>query len=94
MPKVDRETLEKLIDYHHFHGDTDVRCIKVFKAARGIEYYLMRFNDANCLKYSSIDTLMPGKDEAYVFEMISAMREYEKGMIEQALLIINGEDDA
>lgn len=89
MPKVDDETLKKLIEYHHFHGDTNVRCIKVFKAARGIEYYLMRFNDENGLKYSSIDTLMHGKYEAYVFEMISSMRDHEKGMIEQALLIIN-----
>lgn len=89
MPKVDGETLKKLIEYHEFHGDTDVRCIKVFKAARGIGYYLMRFNDENGLKYSSIDTLMPGKYEAYVFEMISSMRDHEKGMIEQALLIIN-----
>lgn len=93
MKKVDGDILKKLVEYHTFHGDTDVRCIKVFKAARGAEYYLMRFDNEHGMKYSSIDTLMPGKDEAYVFEMISSMRDHEKGMIEQALLIINVEDD-
>lgn len=93
MKKVDGETLEKLIEYHHFHGDTNVQCRRVYTDHHGFDHYLMRFGNEQGVKYSSIDTLMPGKDEAYVTEMFSAKREDEKKMIEQALRIINAEDD-
>lgn len=93
MKKVDGDILKKLVEYHEFHGDTDARCIRVFKASRGVEYYLMRFNDEHGSKYSSIDTIFCGKDESYVSEFFSARRENEKKMIERAIAFFNEEDE-
>ena len=93
MKKVDGETLKKLVEYHEFHGDTDARCIRVFKASRGVEYYLMRFNDEYGVKYSSIDTILWGDDESYGSEFFSARRENEKKMIERAIAFFNKEDE-
>lgn len=92
MIELDGDILKKLVEYHTFHGDTDARCIKVFKAANGFEYYLMRFNDEYGVKYSSIDTIFSGKDESYVSEFFSAWREDEKKMIERAIEFFNEED--
>lgn len=93
MAKVDEKTFLKLVEYHVFHGDRFIKCKKVIKSLSGHEYYLMRFENERGVKCSSIDTLYHGKDDVYVSEEFSQVRESEKEMLTAALRFINEEEE-
>lgn len=83
MPKVDKQVLQMLMEYHAFHGDTKVRFAKCLYTPRGGELYLMRFLNEQGAKYSSVDAIWhDSHGEPYVTELISDVRAEEDAIVQ------------
>ena len=86
MSKVDKQVLQMLLDYHAFHGDTKVRLARCLHTPRGGELYLMRFNNEQGAKYSSVDAIWhDANGRLYATELFSEMRSEEAEMVRFAL---------
>lgn len=88
---IDPAIMTILRDYHAYHGDTNVRYCGTVHMAEGGMTYLMRFNNAQGVKYSSLDMVTHAADGLYATELWSAPRKRENEMI--AFALEEGDED-
>ena len=82
--KVDPAVMTLLMEYHAYHGDSNVRYAGEIDMPHGAVLYLMRFENEQGEKYSSLDYIMHGAAGAYATEMWSAERADEQKIIRLA----------
>ena len=83
--KVDPAIMTILRDYHAYHGDRNIRYAGEMHRPQGAVLYLMRFEDAQGKKFSSLDMIGHGADGEYATEMWSSERNKENEMIRFAM---------
>lgn len=88
--KVDPAIMTILRDYHAYHGDRNVRYAGEMHRSQGAVLYLMRFEDAQGKKFSSLDMIGHGADGDYATEMWSAERADEQDIIRLAAEVDEG----
>ena len=82
--KIDPAIMTILRDYHAYHGDRNIRYAGEMHRPQGAVLYLMRFEDAQGKKFSSINMIGHGADGDYATEMWSAERADEQKIIRLA----------
>lgn len=82
--KVDPAIMTILRDYHAYHGDRNIRYAGEMHRPQGAVLYLMRFEDAQGKKFSSLDMIGHGADGEYATELWSAERADEQRIIRLA----------
>lgn len=82
--KVDPAIMTILRDYHAYHGDRNIRYAGEMHRPQGAVLYLMRFEDAQGKKFSSLDMIGHGADGEYATELWSAERADEQKIIRLA----------
>ena len=82
--KVDPAIMTILRDYHAYHGDRNIRYAGEMHRPQGAVLYLMRFEDAQGKKFSSLDMIGHGADGDYATEMWSSERADEQKIIRLA----------
>lgn len=82
--KVDPAIMTILRDYHAYHGDRNIRYAGEMHRPQGAVLYLMRFEDAQGKKFSSLDMIGHGADGDYATELWSAERADEQKIIRLA----------
>ena len=82
--KIDPAIMTILRDYHAYHGDRNIRYAGEMHRPQGAVLYLMRFEDAQGKKFSSLDMIGHGADGEYATELWSAERAEEQRIIRLA----------
>ena len=82
--KVAPAIMTILHDYHAYHGDRNIKCAGEMHRPQGAVLYLMRFEDAQGKKFSSLDMIGHGADGEYATELWSAERAEEQRIIRLA----------
>lgn len=82
--KIDPAIMTILRDYHAYHGDRNIRYAGEMHRPQDAVLYLMRFEDAQGKKFSSLDMIGHGADGDYATEMWSAERADEQKIIRLA----------
>lgn len=96
--RIPREIADLAEAYHTFHGDTDVKCVRIWYALYGETripaWLLTRFANAGGYKYSAIAKIRGSSSTGlYLSEFFSSERAREGGMLAEWQRIVNEMDE-